>query len=132
MRSATGTGSSALGGSKRITAASATGKLNGQAFTHKVGAMEGRNDIAGIHRILILNETEAVHELDLGDLSGAMSVEVALDICLGCIARKIAQIEPCRGNFGHVDGDESALLEVDVLIATNTRCVMLYLSPDAI
>jgi len=41
------------------------------------------NHIAGIHSILVFDESEAIHELDLGDLSGAMSVEVSLDISLG-------------------------------------------------
>jgi hypothetical protein len=38
------------------------------------------NHIAGIHSILVFDEPEAIHELDLGDLSGAMSVEMALDV----------------------------------------------------
>lgn len=42
-----------------------------------------RNYITGIHGILVLDETEAVHKLDLGDLSGAMGREVSLDIALG-------------------------------------------------
>jgi hypothetical protein len=41
------------------------------------------NHIAGIHSILVLNESEPIHELDLGDLSCAMSVEMGLDISLG-------------------------------------------------
>lgn len=43
-----------------------------------------RNYIASIHRILVLDETKAVHELDLGDLAGAMSVEVGFNISFGC------------------------------------------------
>ena len=42
-----------------------------------------RNDIASIHSILVLDEAEAVHELDFGNLSRAMSVEVGFDISLG-------------------------------------------------
>ena len=42
-----------------------------------------RNDITGIHGILVFDESKAVHELDLGDLSSAMSVEVGLDISFG-------------------------------------------------
>ena len=42
-----------------------------------------RNDITGIHGILVFDESEAIHELDLGDLSGAMSVEMGLDISFG-------------------------------------------------
>jgi hypothetical protein len=41
-----------------------------------------RNDIASIHSILVLDKAEAIHELDLGDLSRAMSVEVGFDISL--------------------------------------------------
>lgn len=39
-------------------------------------------DIARIHRILILDEAEAIHELNLGDLTRAMSVEVVFNIGL--------------------------------------------------
>jgi len=42
-----------------------------------------RNNITGIHGILVFDESEAVHKLDLGDLAGAMSVEMALDISFG-------------------------------------------------
>lgn len=44
------------------------------------------NNIASIHSILILNEAEAVHELNLCDLASSMSLEVSLNICLGGIA----------------------------------------------
>jgi hypothetical protein len=47
------------------------------------------NHIAGIHSILVLNESEAIHELDLGDLSCAMSVEMGLDISLGGCGRSV-------------------------------------------
>jgi hypothetical protein len=42
-----------------------------------------RNDIASIHSVFVLDEAEAVHELDLGNLSRAMSIEVGFDISLG-------------------------------------------------
>jgi hypothetical protein len=41
------------------------------------------NHIAGVHRILVFDKSEAVHELDLGDLSSAMSVEVGFNISFG-------------------------------------------------
>ena len=47
------------------------------------------NHIAGIHSILVLNESEAIHELDLGDLPGAVSVEMGLDISLGGWGRSV-------------------------------------------
>ena len=47
------------------------------------------NHIAGIHRILVLDESEAIHELDLGDLSGAMSIEMGLDISFGGWGRSV-------------------------------------------
>jgi len=43
-----------------------------------------RNHIACIHGILVLNESKAIHELDLGDLPCAMGVEMGFDIGLGC------------------------------------------------
>jgi hypothetical protein len=41
------------------------------------------DDIAGVHGIFVLDETEAVHELDFGDVAGAMGREVGLNIGLG-------------------------------------------------
>ena len=41
------------------------------------------DNIAGIHGILVLNETKAVHDLDLLDDSGAVGSKVLLDIFLG-------------------------------------------------
>jgi hypothetical protein len=67
----------------------ATSKLHNQALTHKVGTVEGRderltrNDVAGVHGVLVFEEAEAVHELDLGDLTSSMAGKVVLDIGLG-------------------------------------------------
>jgi hypothetical protein len=47
------------------------------------GGGHTRYNITGIHSILIFNEAEAVHQLDLGNLSGAMGAEVFLDILFG-------------------------------------------------
>ena len=43
-----------------------------------------RNNVAGVHSILILDKPEAVHKLDFGDLAGAMSRKVGFHIGLGC------------------------------------------------
>lgn len=44
------------------------------------------DDIARIHGIFVFDEAKAIHELDFGDLAGAMGVEVVLNIGLGsCI-----------------------------------------------
>jgi len=42
-----------------------------------------RDDISRVHRILVLDETESVHELDLGDLASAMGGKMGLNIGLG-------------------------------------------------
>lgn len=42
-----------------------------------------RHDVASIHCIFILDEAEAIHQLDLGDLTRAMGAEVFLDVVLG-------------------------------------------------
>ena len=42
-----------------------------------------RYDIARIHGVLVLDKAEAIHKLNLGDLAGAMGVEVVLNIGLG-------------------------------------------------
>ena len=60
-----------------------------------------RDDVAGIHGVLVLDEAEAVHELDLGDLASAMGLEMSLNFSLGGIARKIAQVKAGSRDFGH-------------------------------
>lgn len=40
------------------------------------------NDVAGVHGVLVFDEAEAVHELDLGDLTSSMAGEVVLDVGL--------------------------------------------------
>jgi len=42
-----------------------------------------RNHVAGIHGILVLNESKPIHELDLSDLSCTMGIEMGFDIRLG-------------------------------------------------
>jgi hypothetical protein len=100
VRCTSGTRSSTFISSKSIAIASSTSELNGQALAHEVRTVKGcvkchfvsargtvvgltRNDITGIHSILIFDESEAIHKLDLGDLSGAMTVEMRLNIRLG-------------------------------------------------
>ena len=46
-----------------------------------------RNDISSIHGVLVLDEAESVHQLDLGDLAGAMAGKVSLDVGLGSFGR---------------------------------------------
>jgi len=41
------------------------------------------NHVARIHRILVLDEAEAIHELDLGDFAGSMGCEMVFNIALG-------------------------------------------------
>jgi hypothetical protein len=41
------------------------------------------DDILRIHGVLVLNKAEAIHEFDLGNLPGAMGVEVVLNVGLG-------------------------------------------------
>lgn len=42
-----------------------------------------RDDVAGIHGVLVLDETKAIHQLDLSDLTSAMGGEMSLNIGLG-------------------------------------------------
>lgn len=143
VRCTSGTRSSTFISSESIAIASSTSELNCQALTHEVRTVKGyvdcycvfargtvvgltRNDITGIHGILVFDESEAIHELDLGDLSGAMSVEMRLDIGLGSyelvsktghsenarrledrcnnlhtISREITQVQPGRRHLRH-------------------------------
>lgn len=69
-------------------------ELDGKSFSHEIRAMESWNNIAGIHWVLVLDETEAIHKLNFGDFSGSMSREVSLDVGFGSIAREVSQVQP--------------------------------------
>jgi hypothetical protein len=60
-----------------------------------------RDDVTRVHGVLVLDEAEAVHELDLGDFAGAMRLEMRLDFGLGGIAGEVAQVQAGRGDLGH-------------------------------
>lgn len=47
----------------------------------ELGQLTG-NDIAGVQSVFVFKESKSVHQLDLDDLSGAIRVEVVLNICL--------------------------------------------------
>jgi len=49
----------------------------------EVGERRTGNNVARVHGVFVLNEAEAIHELDLGNLACAMGVEVVLNIGLG-------------------------------------------------
>lgn len=101
MRGTSRTGNSTLVRSESIAIASSTSELNGQTRAHEVPSVKGcvdrllciraeetvvgltGNDITGIHGILVFDESETIHELDLGDLPGAMGVEMIFNISFG-------------------------------------------------
>ena len=47
------------------------------------GKILTRNDVTGVHGVLVLDEAESIHQLDLGDFTGSMGRKVSLDILLG-------------------------------------------------
>ena len=55
-----------------------------------------RYDIARIHRVLVLDEPEAIHEFNLRDFAGAMGVEVVLNIGLGSYIHTVQLALPCQ------------------------------------
>lgn len=55
---------------------------------HRHSVQRTRNDIPSIHGILVLDEAETVHKLDLGDLAGAMAGKVSLDVGLSNFGRE--------------------------------------------
>lgn len=63
-----------------------------------------RDNVARIHGVFVLDEAEAIHELDLGNLAGAMCVEVVLNIGLGSYSHKVqlampgVQASPCQAS----------------------------------
>jgi hypothetical protein len=83
-------GNALVGSEVLVTGTRAASELDDEALAHEVGTMECRDNITSVHCVLVLDEAKSVHELDLSDLTSAMRLEVALDICLGGIARKVA------------------------------------------
>lgn len=64
---------------------------------HRVRRAEGwltGYHIARVHGILVLDKAEAIHELNLRDLAGAMGVEVVLNIGLGSCEHKVQSATP--------------------------------------
>jgi hypothetical protein len=55
-----------------------------------------RYDIARVHGVLVLDEPKAIHKLNLGDLAGAMGVEVVLNIGLGSYIHMVQLALPCQ------------------------------------
>lgn len=41
------------------------------------------NDIPGVHGVLVLDEAETIHDLDLDNLTSAMGGKMGLDVRLG-------------------------------------------------
>jgi len=80
----------------RVAMAVAASELDGEALAHKHRSMKGWDDIPGVHGVLILNEAEAVHNLDLCDLAGAMLGEMSLDVGLGRMFGQVAQVKASR------------------------------------
>lgn len=98
-----------MGWKASLPVSGSTGKLNSEALSHEIRSVKSRNNVAGIHRILVFDEAETVHQLHLGDFPGAMSRKVCLDIGLGSIARKVAQVEPGGRDLSHDDGQAVSL-----------------------
>lgn len=55
-----------------------------------VCGMLTRNDVARVHRILVFDKAESIHQLNLGNLTSAMGREVSFDIGLGSWLRVLA------------------------------------------
>jgi hypothetical protein len=71
----------AIRGAREIFfAAWSTRKLDCKSLAFEVATVECRNHISSIHRILVLDKPESVHQLDLCDLPGAMATKVFLDV----------------------------------------------------
>lgn len=84
-----------------LSVSTSTGKLNGEAFSHKIGSMKGWDNIAGVHCVLVLDEAEAIHQLYFGNLSGTVGRKVSLDIGLGSMSREVPQVQPGGRNLSH-------------------------------
>ena len=53
-----------------------------------------RDDVTCVHLILVFDEAEAIHELDLGNLAGAMGVEMVLNVRLGSYIQTVQLAMP--------------------------------------
>ena len=53
----------------------------------RLGETRTRDNVTGIHGILVFDEAKAVHQFDLGNLAGAMGSEVRGNIGLGDFGR---------------------------------------------
>lgn len=42
-----------------------------------------RDNITGVHGVLVFDKAKAIHQLDLGDFAGSMSGKVSLNVGLG-------------------------------------------------
>ena len=63
------------------------------------------HDVTRVHRIFVLDEAKAIHQLDLGNLAGATGVEVVLNIGLGsCITIPVSIARSGRQSVGCVGG----------------------------
>lgn len=76
-----------------VTSAGTASELNDETLSHEIGTMESRNYVTRVHCILVLDEAEAIHQLNLSDLAGAVGLEMGLYLGLGGIARQVAQVE---------------------------------------
>jgi hypothetical protein len=75
---------------KVVSSSRASGELDGEPLTHERRSMESWDDIASVHGVLVFDESEAAHELDLCNLAGSMLLKMRLHICLRGMAGKIA------------------------------------------
>lgn len=80
-------------------AIAASRKLDCEAHVFEGYSVKSWNDVTRVHGILVFDEAEAVHELDLEDLA-AMCAEELFDFGFGDIFWQVAEVEPCVGNFG--------------------------------
>ena len=72
-------------GTSTLEAVSTYGKLHRMLAVarKRIAAKLTRHNVTRVHGVLVLDETKAVHELDLGDLTSSMAGEVVLDVGLG-------------------------------------------------
>lgn len=87
----------ATNGGRRVSKVGVTKRLTQGHFKKAEEGRLTRNNVAGIHRILVFDEAETVHQLHLGDFPGAMSRKVCLDIGLGSCREKESESVGIQG-----------------------------------
>jgi len=93
-----------VAGKSPLALTRASSKLYSETLAQEVGSMKSRHNVARVHWVLVFDEAESIHELDLGYLSGSVGSKVRLQVRLGGALWQIAQVKPGGRDLGGCHG----------------------------